>query len=401
MKSLNPQCPSRQTFFEVFWDSQPCHIDLLSLAISEKVNDEIRWLERLNFSDFLELSAGDKIVSWFFKSDSPNSSRYIKKAEAENCFSDLATLYFHVDDSFLPTIRAYITDCFGDIPFKLSILISPRGSWVARHFDGNNNFTLQLKGKKQWTYSPNQKIRLPTKNWVPDTPINSEILLYSPRFISQFECTSEVAETILTESDLFYMPRGYWHATNTLEDSFSLNICIPAVTKARVLCNHLYQHLIRDISWREHIPVSAEEPWDKSELSSIHYQEVLEGIALSLKEINSPIFMIKPPETNTRGFRLSPETKLNKPSLSRFIVYDVNASSGSVDVIFFASDHSEMSLVLCSSLLAVLRIIDQSSLPTLEVKDLFVPNCSPQEVLEFLNILIEFGYIIISSSVQH
>jgi len=400
VENLRIQCPSRQAFFQDFWESRPCHIDLNHLDSFEGLIDEIKWLKTLNLFELLELSAGDSILSWFFEADSSHSARYVTRAEAVNCFSDLATLYFHINDSSLPSIRACVVDYLGNIPFQLSVFASPKGSWVARHFDANNNFTLQLKGEKQWIYSPNQKIKLPTKNWMPDTKIDSEMLQYSPRFGSQFDFISGANTSNLIESDVFYMPRGYWHETCTIEDSFSLNICVPAITKARVFCEHLYQQLIRDVFWRQHMPVNVSGSLSRFDADANNCQKILGDLIRYLQESDSLAFQAETSQINMKGFKLSSETMLKKLASARFFVYDSCKNSEYFEAIFFAPDNSEITLNISPAIKKVLQTIDQSSLSTLKVKDLFVPNCSNQEVLEFLSILIEFGCISIDMSCE-
>jgi 50S ribosomal protein L16 3-hydroxylase len=136
---------------------------------------------------------------------------------------------------------------FGRCP----IYASPNGSGEALHFDQNANFVIQLKGEKVWRVAPNRHVTRPTDRYTTAHPIpSSELLLYSP---AELPTTLPLdTETIhMKPGSVLFVPRGYWHQTQALGESLSLNFTFDQPTWADLLPSDLRQRLLGDASWRE------------------------------------------------------------------------------------------------------------------------------------------------------
>ncbi|XP_024525058.1 uncharacterized protein LOC9654432 [Selaginella moellendorffii] len=76
---------------------------------------------------------------------------------------------------------------------------------LGRHYDDHCVFVVQLAGKKRWSINPAATVVLPR--------------LYAPRLVPEAEVQSrELADTLLTEGSVLYIPRGFAHRASTSED---------------------------------------------------------------------------------------------------------------------------------------------------------------------------------------
>jgi ribosomal protein L16 Arg81 hydroxylase len=116
------------------------------------------------------------------------------------------------------------------------------------HFDRNDNFTIQLQGRKLWYFSSEPYYAQPLHN-----SGETEALPYDPTFVfdpSRID-TGRLEEVVLGPGDMFYMPRGFLHGTRADEDSLSFNLSLGAQPWADVLLEGLRARLIREPGWRE------------------------------------------------------------------------------------------------------------------------------------------------------
>ena len=113
-----------------------------------------------------------------------------------------------------------------DHPIQINAYLSPadtRGLDV--HFDFHDVFVVQLGGRKRW------RVWEPLPRTV--DPVKGRHSIAKPRFDELGEPLTDVT---LVEGDCLYLPRGYPHAAETLDDrSDHLTIGLVAVTWHRVL----------------------------------------------------------------------------------------------------------------------------------------------------------------------
>lgn len=121
------------------------------------------------------------------------------------------------------------------------------GGGADLHFDRNDNFTIQLRGRKLWMFS--------AEPCYPDPLHNSgdrDELPYDPSFA--FDPASvdraQLLSVMLEPGDMFYMPRGCLHGTHADEDSLSFNISLGAQSWAHVVLEGLHAWLVREPAWR-------------------------------------------------------------------------------------------------------------------------------------------------------
>jgi ribosomal protein L16 Arg81 hydroxylase len=130
-----------------------------------------------------------------------------------------------------------------------AFFVSPKGSGANLHFDSQESFVIQLAGRKRWTYAPNTDLEFPPVNYVAGTPVPEVLARLRPRgFITR---TPKDAVTVeLKPGSVFFVPRGTWHQTLTLEDSLHVDLTLQVPTFADAVTRWLHRYLSDDARWR-------------------------------------------------------------------------------------------------------------------------------------------------------
>lgn len=121
------------------------------------------------------------------------------------------------------------------------------GGGLDVHFDKNDNFTIQLQGRKVWRYSTAPYAVHPLYN-----SGDQDRLGYRPSspFRPDEVDPSRLREVCLKPGDMLYLPRGFLHGTEANEDSLSFNLSFGPQPWAHVVLSALQTYLIRDPVWR-------------------------------------------------------------------------------------------------------------------------------------------------------
>lgn len=135
---------------------------------------------------------------------------------------------------------------FGRCP----VYASPHGAGEALHFDQNANFIVQLRGEKIWQLAPNRHLTRPTDRYTTAQPIPSaELQLYGPAELPN--SLPPDAETIhMRPGSALFLPRGYWHQTEAVGESLSLNFTFDQPTWADTMPPDMRQRLLVHAPWR-------------------------------------------------------------------------------------------------------------------------------------------------------
>ena len=131
------------------------------------------------------------------------------------------------------------------------------------HTDFQENFTIQLSGRKKWTLKQGT-VKHPLRGTTPhyrstDDVIENQIKaarLSNPDF--QFgkqdlesNAFGEEVEIIMDAGDVLYFPAGMWHKVETLEYGVSINVSLMGSTYASLVCKTLEHVLLQKDDWRE------------------------------------------------------------------------------------------------------------------------------------------------------
>lgn len=135
---------------------------------------------------------------------------------------------------------------------RTSIFLSKPGPGARMHFDAQESFVVQLKGRKRWTLAHNRDVRYATENYIAGDPV-------PPSLDAQLETPGRPLDTTmppgavtveLAPGSIMYVPRGAWHATETLEESWHLDLMLPMPTWGDHVQALLGQHFLSKAAWR-------------------------------------------------------------------------------------------------------------------------------------------------------
>lgn len=178
----------------------------------------------------------------------PNQARALYAKGHHLAFSD-AEQVFPVLKGMLERLRWDLQlpiNTFGRCP----VYASPDGSGEALHFDQNANFIIQLKGEKLWQVAPNRHLTRPTDRYTTAHPVPSaELQMYGPSALPTSLPLD--AETVhMKPGSVLFLPRGYWHQTQAVGESLSLNFTFDQPTWADLLPPDTRRRVLQQSAWR-------------------------------------------------------------------------------------------------------------------------------------------------------
>jgi ribosomal protein L16 Arg81 hydroxylase len=153
--------------------------------------------------------------------------------------------------SSVPGVDEWITALTRDLQ-KLSplgrgdVYATHAGGGTGFHFDRNDNFTIQLRGRKEWRYLEEVTVACPVHNR------ESFPTSYGTRVPAKLSARSrrKARRVVLSPGDFLYIPRGTLHATNAIDESLSFDLCVDPTPWSDTIANALKAHLTRFEAWR-------------------------------------------------------------------------------------------------------------------------------------------------------
>lgn len=130
---------------------------------------------------------------------------------------------------------------------SVNVYGSPVGKGSVMHFDHQEVFLIQLRGKKQWKISPNTQIKYPSEPHF-GGKIGVNNLLVCSEFPKVMPDDHETV--VLKPGSVMFLPRGTWHTSYTLEESLALTLTFPSIIWADLVLNSLRTRLIAKELWR-------------------------------------------------------------------------------------------------------------------------------------------------------
>lgn len=131
------------------------------------------------------------------------------------------------------------------------VYATPDGKGTAPHFDQNINFVLQIHGTKKWWLEKNVTLKNPTERFTMNQPLDPELQSYLEENQLPTELSSQKEEIILQPGSILFVPRGYWHSTESEGDSLALNFTFSQPSFADLFLLALRSRLLQSTEWRE------------------------------------------------------------------------------------------------------------------------------------------------------
>ncbi|MCB0307775.1 MAG: cupin-like domain-containing protein [Bdellovibrionales bacterium] len=128
------------------------------------------------------------------------------------------------------------------------VYISPKGKAAGMHWDANANFVVQILGKKKWRFAPNKSIKYPLRRYA--VSMNGHDVSRWPVELPK-KMPQESTNVILKPGSAMYLPRGWWHDTEGVEPSLSLNFTFTQIPFSEIMASVIRQRLNRHEQWRQ------------------------------------------------------------------------------------------------------------------------------------------------------
>lgn len=136
------------------------------------------------------------------------------------------------------------TFCF---PVGANAYVSPAGVGTRMHFDEQDVFLVQVRGKKRWRFAPQTQLRHPTDPHF-GAKLGAENALSRPKFPTRMPRGARTV--VLSPGDVLYLPAGTWHESETLKDSVGLTLTFPTSSWLDLLLLRLRERLVTREAWR-------------------------------------------------------------------------------------------------------------------------------------------------------
>ena len=237
------QAIGTQHFFSHIWGKRP--------AIFELEPNEQSYINELLGCLEIERLAGlasEGSQAWLATDYIGHSVIPVDSDTARQYFDVGATLYFL--NLPLPALTDRIAGILGAPRHRViaSVFLTPARSGAVPHFDKNENFTIQLTGRKIWTIGTEPIFVNPHKSHVfGEVPPASLV-----RLGADLDKNVPTEQYSLTPGAVLYVPRGVTHSTSAEDPSWSLNISYTGVIWADLI-NRLYDHLLTNPEWRRSV----------------------------------------------------------------------------------------------------------------------------------------------------
>jgi Cupin superfamily protein len=151
---------------------------------------------------------------------------------------------------------------------EVEVFIGTTSHSTPWHYDFQENFTLQLTGRKTWRLqqgtTPYPR-RACTPHYASPEIVESQLKVVKEPF--QFgnpqvgiNAMGDIHEVTLNPGDVLYFPAGMWHYVTTDEPGVSINVSLMATNYASIACQALQHILMQRAEWQETIHDSSHRP---------------------------------------------------------------------------------------------------------------------------------------------
>lgn len=250
--------PNTKNFLDQYWPDRRIieHGNPKRLAAIFK----IAGLQSVNALMDSILKSGTSVINtrlWFQNKDgyiqdskvNPNIAKSMYTLGKVTVVADSVNYIFPPIDRFMHRIASELGTSLNSL--ACNVYCSPAGVGTVMHFDNQEVFLLQIKGRKEWKIAPNHNIKFPTQSYFNKTNLKlpDELSLICSKLPSRMPRETETV--ILKPGSVLFLPRGYWHTSKTIEDSLALTLTFPSVIWIDLLLGEVRKRLLLKEKWRK------------------------------------------------------------------------------------------------------------------------------------------------------
>lgn len=288
-----------EEFFKSHWPHHP-----LFVPASQNKLKTIFDIQQLSDIESLVAARSLKVRACLPDFDDEYSSIHLDPKDALKAYRNSMTLVF---DS-MQTQNAVISDSLNQIRQDLGLVTggesdlckarsiayaTPSGGGTRLHFDANANFIIQISGSKQWVLAPNTSVKNPTERFTTGSLEMPAALEKQCHDMLLDDVPEDAIEIDMQPGCVLFVPRGYWHATTTFEDSLSLNFTFSQPTWADVFTKSLQEFLLTSPEWRE-LADGLESQDQKRRTHAVkHFVGLVQGLMTELPKMSAQDLLIE------------------------------------------------------------------------------------------------------------
>lgn len=243
-KLLHPVTGAR--FLERYWTQRP-----LVVRGSPRRLPALFRAPALQTLDGLLATSPGRIRTWFTDEQGVAQSAEVSAAAARTLYLT-RRLTIVVDGLQVPAVIELMTRMKKELrtlqaPFGANAYASPAGVTTRMHFDEQDVFLVQVRGRKRWRYAPQTQIRFPPQSHF-GAKVGVENALIATRFPEQMPAGAR--SVVLRPGDVLYLPAGTWHEARALDDSIGVTLTFPNSSWLELLLLRLRARLLAREEWR-------------------------------------------------------------------------------------------------------------------------------------------------------
>jgi 50S ribosomal protein L16 3-hydroxylase len=219
VSSLIHPLPLEQ-FLTASWPGEFCHFPGNATRLAEL-------MEQPEFRDITSLvnCPQQGMIRADYTHVDRESEAGITPARALQLYNSACTIYMtslatQVTDRW---VRA-LDNTFGLLPgtTQINAFASLPGRGAYWHWDAQENFIVQVRGRKRWRVAPNEYLEWPTNGGQQGSERMSDIRFQLKDPSRPIEVPKQWRTIELAPGDVLFTPRGYWHSTENIDASLHL-----------------------------------------------------------------------------------------------------------------------------------------------------------------------------------
>ncbi len=342
--------------------------------------------------DILEAQKGN-VLAWFEGTDGRHLTADVSPAAAGKLYQGGTTIYIKEPPELAP-VRESIARalCLPPDQLQCNLFCNQPGATTRAHFDPVDTITLQITGRKRWRIAPNRHAPDPTLAWATlDRTMRPELRLYARGPMPDGLPGGEAEDYLLGPGALLYVPRGYWHETESSEPSISLHVHLLPLPWADAVLVALRGKLLRDPAFR----ASAWALWDPARrpAEATRLEGLLAAAARAAADLAPGDVLPTPPP---RDAAIGPGDRFARRALTGFVV---EPGEGPTRVTFSAAEQGgterRTTVEMSGAYLGACEQFAGPSPPTLSAGELAarVPGLAAGEALSLVTLLLDVGFL--------
>ena len=234
--------------------------------------------------EMLRNSNSEQINVWMKTGDNTLKSLKVGAEDAKVCYEAGHSLYFRANEELEAEMIGPYSEQLGHGGFaaefrdhlrrgEIETFATHIGHTTNWHWDFQENFTIQLRGAKRWTFKkgPVPHPHRAAATHFPDTHVlhvqnafhHYSALAASTICETPHDDDNDTESVVLQAGDVMYHPAGIWHKVETIADgpdavnSLSINISLFPMTWGELMQETFQQLLLKESQWRERIIFSS------------------------------------------------------------------------------------------------------------------------------------------------